>query len=278
MPLSSSRTFLCCLTLLLTTLCLSANLQATELNKTIIFTHIPKAAGVSLNHNVALNVSGSKIQLLYAPPFEQPISKVKENAFFAKPKQELKSYKFIAGHTNYGIHKNLPGDSEYITILRNPLSRVSSAYRYYEFDKNKTVTEFLDAGFYEADNGMVRRLSGIGDSIPIGKVRASHLQQAIKNIEFHYKLAGTLEQYNEFIFMLGKTYDWKMSPSIRENVTQGHPNHVAKLSEDEQALILAHNSLDIALHAFVTQKFTTAFDAQPLKDKIAYIRFIKQKD
>ena len=258
MPNSSRRKFL---SLSATTIAIASipSLLFASNKERLIFLHIPKAAGVSLNHNIIRNINGAKMQLLYSPPYEIPVKKDRENTFWAKSQDKLDSYEYIMGHINFGVHKNFTQPSKYISVLRHPISRISSAYHYYEFNKHMSIPAFLQKGFAEADNGMVRRLSGIGQEAEIGSITQDSVDLAIKNIEQHFALIGTLEHYNEFLLMLGKLYHWNLSPKIKQNVTTSHPNHVSNLTDDDKSAILEHNQYDLKLHEYVTRSFKQTF-------------------
>lgn len=94
----------------------------------LLHLHIPKCAGTSLRASVFELLSDNLcLEFNSSDPFDIETSLKKFSlAIGRKP-----SARFISGHFPYGCHKVLGSDKfKYITVLRNPVDRILSAYRH----------------------------------------------------------------------------------------------------------------------------------------------------
>ena len=81
--------------------------------------HIPKTAGTSLNI-LKSNFESDKVY-----PFAT------YHQLFTNSKLNLDSYDFIKGHFTMSLIENIKSTTKTITIFRNPISRVVSAYNHF---------------------------------------------------------------------------------------------------------------------------------------------------
>mgnify|MGYP003573496753 FL=1 len=88
----------------------------------IIFLHIPKTAGTSLRRIVEQQVPADRLLSLYPPFAPSDGERVRERL--------MSGTRYLFGHLNYGVHKIVAVDARYITLLREPVSRVVSYYRH----------------------------------------------------------------------------------------------------------------------------------------------------
>lgn len=89
---------------------------------TIIFLHIPKAAGTTL------------LQIIHNPYpakdcYEFGSDANLSMAYFKKMPAEQKQYiKMLSGHMSFGLPQFMPQPTTHITILREPVERIISYY------------------------------------------------------------------------------------------------------------------------------------------------------
>jgi len=170
---------------------------------TIIFTHIPKAAGTTLErifHAIAL-LKRVPMKRFYGSLYNMDSDKnaTAYEKFENYSDKSLAKLKFISGHLPYGIHDRLEGNPLYITVLREPLSRCISHFRFRQgrglLPKHSDFKELFDKGYLN-DNLQVRQLSGERDYSKTCDEKM--LQRAVDNLG-HYGIVGLAESFHEVI-------------------------------------------------------------------------------
>ncbi len=89
----------------------------------LIFLHIPKTAGTTLNRIIERQYSPFAI-------FTMDPYRIRATAERLKrlPEGRRRRLRVVRGHLFYGIHEFLPQGATYITMLHEPLARTLSAY------------------------------------------------------------------------------------------------------------------------------------------------------
>ena len=213
--------------------------------KKLIFLHIPKNGGSTFR---------SVLTMQY--PFQNKYDIKRENGkdFIEFPPDIRHKVKLLRGHCFYGIHQYLPGDSQYITFLRDPVDRAVSFYYFTQNLKGPagkrarslSLRDFALTGVSpELDNGQTRRISGI--QTEYGSVGELHFQEAINNIENHFVSPGILDLYDESLLMIARKLGWILPPFyIHHKVNAKRPNNIVPLSIQNE--IRAANVWDMKLY------------------------------
>ena len=94
-------------------------------NSLLIFLHIPKTGGTTLN-------SIFRKQFMRDKLFDHDNYQNKRMKLEDLTEEEKKQIQAIAGHYFYGIHHLFNKRATYFTMLRNPIDRVISSYYYLE--------------------------------------------------------------------------------------------------------------------------------------------------
>jgi hypothetical protein len=173
--------------------------------------------------------------------------------------------KLIMGHYSYGAHRLLAIKPKYITVLREPISRVISLYYYLKtrhdsplaphFNAGLSIDEFISSEITEmTNNHMCRMIAGIPPEAGLNINEEWLLDLAIHNIKRHYVLIGVMDEIEVFLASLSKLLNWPSSEFPKENVNQAtkiiHNSHTIKLIQDK-------NLLDIQLYEYVKNLIET---------------------
>ena len=197
--------------------------------KTILFLHIPKCAGTTLNFEIIKKqFKPHEFIFFYDQGTPALIELLK-----GMSKKEQKKIKCISGHFYFGVHKYFyVRPATYITILRDPIERIISHYYqvrrwephylYKEVTKNNlTLKKYISNKLScELNNGQTRILAGLDWHVPFGECTRELLDKAKKNLEKYFVAVGLTEKFNEFLQLLNLKLGWKTYIKKIQNVGQ----------------------------------------------------------
>lgn len=202
---------------------------------TLIFLHIPKAGGSTLNHIVDWNYKHVyKMQYYHQIP-----------TFVALSDSEKRRYDCVRDGFFVGIDQYLPQQTTYITMLRQPVERFLSAY-YYTMARRKreglpnpdsSIEQFLAQEPFQAH--MQLSLLRGGDTIdealhtPLGP---DALETAQRHVETRFAVAGVLDYYDESLILMKQALGWSRAYYARRNVNRDRPQ-AQDLSPDVRRLV-----------------------------------------
>jgi hypothetical protein len=166
----------------------------------------------------------------------------------------------VMGHFSYSVHRMLGVAPCYVTVLREPIARVVSLYRYWRANPDPAVAAYFKAGISlhdfvtkeiteQTNNHMCRMIAGIPPEAGLSLNEQWLLELAIHNLKRHYALVGTQERLPEFIVALGRQLNWGAVDVPRINESTGDP---VKLDDRTRKVIADRNALDIKLYEYVT--------------------------
>jgi hypothetical protein len=235
----------------------------------LIFLHIPKAAGSTLTLVLSRQYPAEATFLTGGP--RRPGLEQLE----ALPMHERARFDCLAGHMRFGVHRLLPGPSRYITMVRDPVARVVSAYYYIRGFPEHPMHERIMRDWPSLEqyaclgpsDEQVRILSGD----PGGPATRAMLEQARRNIEEHFVAVGLTERFEEFMVLSTRLLGWRDVYYAPRNVTPVRPRHDT-LPPSVIATIEEHNRLDRELYRFATQAFERALREQGI-GRIEVLRF-----
>ncbi len=172
------------------------------------------------------------------------------------------NYRIYMGHFYFGIHRHISGPAEYFTTLRNPVERVLSNFEAWGACQGLSLPEWL-AIDYESNNGMVKRLCGLGehDGKPYDFIRdqpcdsnidaaPEDLDQAIANIDAHIPLVLIHGRFEQNMLLLQRRYNTGPLFSLNRQ-RQNHSPIPIQSSQYSPAIIdeiTQRNRLDIQLY------------------------------
>ncbi|WP_025601145.1 sulfotransferase family 2 domain-containing protein [Burkholderia sp. WSM2230] len=171
------------------------------------------------------------------------------------------------GHQSYGIHRSLKTPLAYCTVLRDPLARHISHYRYALNGKNGEVargasvsatealvlrgTLSLDEWVSESLGGrniFVQMLSGHSapDELSLGIAKA--------NLQHYFSTVGICENMSEFLLRLCAKTGLKLPFYFKTNITSGSSEQIGQLSESAKQKFIDDNRLDYELFEHVRRE------------------------
>jgi hypothetical protein len=228
-----------------------------------IYLHIPRTGGTSLRLLMERNYQQDEILPIYSGDIEHPERMLPTEAL------ERGKLRMVRGHIPYGIHAHiLWARCYYFTVLRDPVDRVWSLWRYAkrhrshhlaaELNRLGTLGAALERGVsVEFNNGMCRQISGLDGvfpqkayaktTIPYGEGEAALSQVALDHFFSQRVAMGVLEHLDRMAAMLADTFGWVNADLPREHVNAGIKRKPGDLTEREIELIHQLNHADMVL-------------------------------
>lgn len=215
----------------------------------LAFCHIEKAAGTSLTH-----VLRRVFFLRYADV--RPMHTRDTHFLTARDLDTLRAMnpflRAIGGHSvvPYGDLMSRAEGLAFVTQLRDPVARAVSHHRYWV---DRSIDESGPEAFLEhplSSNFQVKKLAGCED-----------LELAKQNLRRHFLLAGTVEQFDEFLVLLAQRMNLPVERFTyrRRNVNSAPVRHV--LPDDFRDRLRARNALDQKLYDWVIHDLVPGYIA-----------------
>ncbi len=227
--------------------------SATIGREALIFLHIPKTAGTTLNRIIESQYSPFAI-------FTMDPHRIRATAerFKRLPEARRRRLQVVRGHLFYGIHEFLPQGATYITMLREPVARLLSSY-YFALRRplnplhRKLKREGLGVEdclrlFPDRNNTQCRFIAGVKDTA-ISDERL--LEIAKENLTKSFSVVGICERFEESLILISTTFGWEIGFYENQKVAKSRPMVEQQLAD----LIREHNRLDVELYEFGKKLF-----------------------
>jgi hypothetical protein len=219
-----------------------------------VYLHVPKTGGQTLISSLRLSYGRDATIQLSAldKPLKQTIGAISQ--------ERLATARLVIGHLPYGVHAYLPNVCEYVTLLRDPVARVHSLYKFvlravdhplYEQvrDEKLSLRDFVgsDIDATQTRNGQTRQLAGDPNEPP----DRGSLEAAKRNLST-FAAIGLTEKFNESFVHFRRTLRLRIPAYATRNVS---PTVKAEPERDVDELIRDANQLDIELYDFACELF-----------------------
>ncbi len=223
----------------------------------LIFLHIPKTAGTTLNRIIEWQYNPLNIYTMDPYRIRATAERLKTLS-----EERRRRLRMVRGHLYYGVHEYLPQGGTYITMLREPVARFFSSYFFIQRRPlhpmhRKVTTERVGVEDFirltpHRQNLQCSLISGIKND---GKSNDDRMLEIAKeNLAKSFSIVGLSERFEESLMLIAKTYDWKVPFYENRKVSKTRP----KKDPVEVEMIQEHNRLDIELYEFGKGLFETA--------------------
>lgn len=223
----------------------------------MIFTHVPKTGGTTLDHifaAVAAATGRTARRLTMAHLADRPRSERNQRILdFATTPDLDRAADYLTGHFQFGLHRLLDRPSCYVTIMRSPAARLLSNLRF-GIDRGMlppgATIETVFATNRFLDNIQTRQLAGVADrDVPCTR---ETLETARENLRRHYAVVGITERFDEALKALITLLGW---PDIAYTDRQVSRTRIDPAREAEAAAAVErHFAYDLELYREVAAR------------------------
>ncbi len=227
----------------------------------VIFLHLPKTAGTTVNRLIEWEYPLKEMYSVDPVLFQWSAAHLR-----ALPPERLRKIRMFKGHMAFGLHEVLPQKATYITVLRDPVDRVISAFYFMRSYKlhplywkmrrqNWTLEDFVNNS--QRDNVQSKIVAGSEYNEPCTR---EIVETAKNNLRNHFSIVGLSARLEESLALMKLRFGWKLSSYSSFNVTRSRPKK-RDLPQATLDLIHQRNAFDIELYACAQEIFESAVQA-----------------
>jgi Galactose-3-O-sulfotransferase len=234
----------------------------------VIFLHLPKTGGTTLSSIMMRQYARDAVYAL-GLPLDQAMA-----TFRALPDENRARIELLHGHMPFGLHAFLPQPSQYVTILRDPVTRVLSEYQHVSrtighplheavVSGGLLLDEYVGSGMPGVDNRQTAFLAG---EVPEKTQEAGGpdmLRRAKEHLALHFAVVGLTEKFDESLLIMKDELEWKKSVYYFPRRIGRYSSSAADLPQLTVRLIRDRNRNDVALYRFASTLFDTQIASQP---------------
>ena len=229
--------------------------SADSVEKAVIFLHIPKAAGSTLNRLIEAEYPLREMYSIDPSFYRWSWAHLQRLS-----KERLKRTRIFKGHMPFGLHAILPQAATYITILRDPVERVLSSFYYMRSYKLQpmywkfkfehwSLEDFVERS--PRHNLQCKIVAGIDYTKPC---TAEICEKAKEHLLRYFSVVGLSEHFEESLALMKLRFGWKLRRYSPFNVSRSRPAK-SDVSRSTLDLIAEKNAFDLSLYQCATNLF-----------------------
>ncbi|MEO7725286.1 MAG: sulfotransferase family 2 domain-containing protein [Chthoniobacterales bacterium] len=233
----------------------------------VIFLHLPKTAGTTVNRLIEWEYPLKEMYSVDPVLFQWSAAHLR-----ALSPERLRKIRMFKGHMAFGLHEVLPQKATYITVLRDPVDRVISAFHFMRSYKlhplywkmrreNWTLEDFVNNT--QRDNVQSKIVAGSEFNEPCTR---EIVETAKGNLRNHFSVVGLSARLEESLALMKLRFGWRLSSYSSFNVTRSRPKK-RDLPPATLDLIHQRNAFDIELYACAEEIFESAVQANAVEVK-----------
>lgn len=243
-------------------------------DKALIFLHIPKTAGTTLNRIIEWQYS--PLAIFTMDPYR---IRATPERLEKLPEWRRRRLRMVRGHLYYGVHECLPQGAAYITMLREPVARFFSSFYFIQRRPlhpmhRKVTTERIGVEDFirltpRRQNLQTCLIAGIKND---GSADERVLEKAKENLVKSFSIIGISERFEESLVLIAKTYGWEIPFYENRKVAKTKP----PVDPAAVEMIREHNQLDLALYEFGKELFEESLrkNEAAVRDGLATLRSV----
>src|ERR1700756_2222367 len=248
--------------------------------KTLLFLHIHKTAGTTLNRIIEREYNPFLIYTIEGKRIEWSLDHFKR-----LPERRRAALRVVKGHMSLGLHEFLPQPSTYITFLRDPIERCISSYAYSKGNRfnpfhrrinqeNLDLAQFLAIAPWN-NNLQCKAIAGIErrDYRPISLFRdmlrpgakgpdaeldiwstPEILQRAKENLQQFFGFVGLTDRFTDSLVLLKHLFGWKLCSYSSYRKSRNRPKRET-FAPELLAEVEERNRFDRELYDFGKKMF-----------------------
>jgi galactose-3-O-sulfotransferase len=204
-------------------------------DRLVLFLHLAKTGGVTLSDIFVRNLTTEEFLRIQMAETQASAlgtwSHVAiERALGRLPESDVARLRAVWGHYRHGIQAHLPTPCAVVTLLREPVDRIISAYHYTNGDGAskdlKWLEDYLGRPHCNVglDNYMTRILSGRAALDPVTaepdptttnfpRATEADFEAAASHLD-GYMVVGTTDRFDETLLVLGSDLCWSLSDLV----------------------------------------------------------------
>ena len=234
---------------------------------TLVFIHLPKAAGSTLQRIIDRQYRGQKTFDIDGNGIARVQASI--DHLRALSEAERAEIRCLKGHVPFGVGQWLRSPVQYISMLREPVARAISDFNFAvsspEHNLYREVNEkgmsLLQYVEMRAQSGLAnmytRLLSGCvnWENLALSAALSQNTLESAKENVRKCAAVGITERFDESLLLFKKKLGWSSCYYVRENVTPSIRVTRNQVSSDVEKAIKEYYLLDIELYQYCLEIF-----------------------